>query len=95
VLIVLDKALGISFGAFFREFATLLRRGPVTRAKSNAILIIILGAICAFYFFVEPVRGLLSLVNAVQSRAGDNDAYVLIGCLLVIGISGLLSVRFS
>ena len=94
VLIVLDKVLGVSFRAFFREFRLLLRRGPMSRAKLNAILVIILGAACTFYFLVQPIRDLIDLIKVTRGDATSDD-YLFVISLFVIGIMGLLSVRSS
>jgi hypothetical protein len=95
VMIILDWVLGISFAKFFAglamEFKSLIGRGPMDRGKLNAILLLILFALCAFYFFVEPVKHLLDLANAASAKE-EHPEFVGIAAFFSIGLVGYLSI---
>jgi hypothetical protein len=95
VMIILDRVLGISFAKFFaglaKEFKSLIGRGPMDRGRLNAILLLILCALCAFYLFVEPVKQLLDLAKAVPSTE-EHPVFVGIAAFFSISIVGYLSV---
>jgi hypothetical protein len=95
VLIILDKVLGISFGTFFAglasEFKSLIGRGPLDRGKLNAILLLLLFVLCAFYFFVEPVRALIDLAKSASAKE-DHPEFLAIAAFFSIGLIGYLSV---
>ncbi len=95
VLIILDKVLGISFAKFFAglasEFKSLIGRGSLDRGRLNAILLLLLFVLCAFYFFVEPVKKLLDLARAV-SAPDEHSEFVVIAAFFSISVVGYLSV---
>src|SRR4051812_41255015 len=95
ILIILDKVLGISFAKFFAglasEFKSLIGRGALDRGKLNAILLLLLFVICAFYFFVEPVKHLLHLAKAASAHE-EHSEYVMIAAFFSISVVGYLSV---
>jgi hypothetical protein len=95
VLFLLDKVLGISFSKFFsglaEEFKSLIGRGSLDRGKLNAILLLLLFALCAFYFFVEPVKQALDLAKAV-SQEEEHAPVVAIAAFFSIAVIGYLSV---
>ena len=94
VLVILENVIGLSFVKFFagisREIRSLLRQGPLDRAKINGITVIILGLIIAFYFLVEPVRKLVELTHEIRSAA--EPTYVFLISLFVLAVTGYLSV---
>jgi hypothetical protein len=95
ILIILDKVLGFSFAKFFAglatEFKSLIGRGSLDRGRLNAILLLLLFALCAFYFFVEPVKHLVDLANAASVKE-EHPEYVGIAAFFSISVVGYLSV---
>jgi hypothetical protein len=96
VLHMLHNVLNLSFAHFlreiFREFQLLLRRGPINRAKINALLISGLICLCAFYLFVDPIRHLIDLANKLQEAEKADNTYVAIVAFFMICVTGILSV---
>jgi hypothetical protein len=97
VLFVLHNVLKLSFSHFvkaiIREFRMLLGHGPVTRGKINAMLIIALVCLTAFYAFVEPIRHLIELNTELHGTAGSNHGpMVLVVAFFLICVTGILSV---
>jgi hypothetical protein len=95
VLVVLDRVLGVSFSKFFAgladEFKSLIGRGTLDRGKLNAILLLVLFTLCAFYFFVEPVKQALDLAKAV-SQDEERTPFLAIAAFFSITVVGYLSV---
>ncbi len=95
VMIILDRVLGISFAKFFgglaMEFKSLIGRGPLDRGRLNAILLLVLFTLCAFYWFVEPVKQLLDLAKSV-SATEEHLEFVGIAAFFSISLVGYLSV---
>ncbi len=96
VLFVLHNLLGISFAHFvreiFREFRMLLGRGPINRAKINALLIIVLVCLTAFYVFVDPIRHLVHLTTQLHGTEADTGYVVIGAAFFMICVTGLVSV---
>jgi len=92
-LIILDRALGISFPDFFRimfrEFRWLATR-PISQGSINAVTILTVGAICMFYFVLDPVRHALQLVGG---HGHSNTVFEFIAVIVLVGAIGLMSAR--
>jgi hypothetical protein len=95
VLFILHSVFGLSFthtlSQIVREFRTLLGRGPISRAKLNALLIVALICLTAFYAFVEPIRHLIELTGRMQG-AEPQTTSVVVAAFFMICVTGFLSV---
>ena len=93
LLIVLDKCLGLSFARFFvviaQEFRSLLAGGKFNRASINALLIVALFALSAFYFFFEPVRKFIEVYEVVREPLGSpGTPFVFLASFFLIALVG-------
>jgi hypothetical protein len=70
----------------------LLGRGPINRGKLNALLIVSLVGLTAFYAFVEPIRHIIELTESLHSTE-DQRSYVEVIAFFMICLTGFLSVR--
>jgi hypothetical protein len=95
VLFILHTVLRLSFSHFvseiFREFRMLLGRGPINRGKVNALLLIGLICLIAFYIFVDPIRHLIHLTTMLHGTETETNS-VVVPALFMICVTGLLSV---
>ena len=97
LLFVLDKCLGLSFARLFvviaQEFRSLFAGGKFNRASINAILIVALFALSAFYFFIEPVRKLIEVYEVVREPLGSpGTPFVFLASFFLIALVGYGSV---
>jgi hypothetical protein len=95
ILFFLHNVLGLSFAHFFREifreFRMLLGRGPITRGKLNALLIIALVCLTAFYAFVDPIRHIIDLTTMLHGTETE-ASHVVVPAFFMICVTGILSV---